>query len=551
MPKVPFWVFILIAIVYCIAIPVDTMDVDASQYAEISREMLKSGNYLQIFDRGIDYLDKPPFLFWVSALGMRLFGIGNLGFKLPSILFALLAIYATYRLARLLYNDATARIAALVLATCQGMFLMTNDIRTDTILMSWVITSIWLIKEWQVSNKLGYLVSGFAAIAFGMMTKGPIALMVPVFALASDWALKREWRYFFKPAYLVGLAVIAVLLIPMSVGLYQQFDIQPEKIVNGKQGVSGLRFFFWSQSFGRITGESPWKNDVYLLFLMENMLWSFMPWILLFIPALIINTIQLVRQKFRLQPHQEWLTMGGFILSYLALGSSSYQLPHYIFVAFPLAAIITAKLLNDIIVDKKYRGVIAVVKPVFIGISLLLLIATLILITYVFPSGIFAIILWIALLAVWIYLATRKEITARFFTLMAAAMIIANVFVSGYLYPSLLNYQLGSHVGRYVHKQHIDTKTLTCYKVDDQLNSIHFYAQAVIPMYDTVPDITSRQFKYVLTQQKGMDELKQSGMKFDIEKQGEFFTVSQLTIPFILPATRHKETKEYFLLKMQ
>ena len=63
------------------------MDVDASQYAEISREMAQSGDYLHIYDRGFDYLDKPPFLFWASALSMKVFGINNLGYKFPSILF--------------------------------------------------------------------------------------------------------------------------------------------------------------------------------------------------------------------------------------------------------------------------------------------------------------------------------------------------------------------------------------------------------------------------------------------------------------------------------
>src|SRR5690606_26231314 len=141
MPKVPFWVFILIAILHFSAFRIDVMDVDASQYAGISMEMMKTGSYLELYDHGHDYLDKPPFLFWVSAPSMQVFGINNFGYKLPSILFALFAIYATYRLARLLYNDSTARMAALVFGTCQGMFLMTNDIRTDTILTAWVITS--------------------------------------------------------------------------------------------------------------------------------------------------------------------------------------------------------------------------------------------------------------------------------------------------------------------------------------------------------------------------------------------------------------------------
>ncbi len=83
----------------------------------------------------------------------------------------------------------------------------------------------------------------------------------------SDWALKRQWRIFtLKPLTCSYYRYCCILLIPMSIGLYQQFDLHPEKIVNGKHGVSGLRFFYWSQSFGRITGESPWKNDVNISF---------------------------------------------------------------------------------------------------------------------------------------------------------------------------------------------------------------------------------------------------------------------------------------------
>src|ERR1043165_8534837 len=105
MPKIPFWIFILITILYFTATRVDIMDIDAAQYAEISREMAQSGDYLHIYDRGHDYLDKPPFLFWVGAASINVFGVNNFGYKFPSILFALLAIYATYRLTRLLYNE--------------------------------------------------------------------------------------------------------------------------------------------------------------------------------------------------------------------------------------------------------------------------------------------------------------------------------------------------------------------------------------------------------------------------------------------------------------
>jgi len=59
---------IIIYIVGSITIPL--MEIDSVQYANISREMLVHKNFLQIFDQGKDYLDKPPLLFWISSISM-------------------------------------------------------------------------------------------------------------------------------------------------------------------------------------------------------------------------------------------------------------------------------------------------------------------------------------------------------------------------------------------------------------------------------------------------------------------------------------------------
>ena len=549
MPKVPFWVFIFIAIVYFTAVRVDIMDIDASQYAEISREMMKSGDYLHVFDRGKDYLDKPPFLFWMSATSMKVFGVNNFGYKLPSILFALLGIFSTYKLGKRLYGEVTGRMAALILASCQGMFLMTNDVRCDTILMAWTITAIWLRQEWVATRRLLYLLGGCAAIAFGMMTKGPIALMVPVFCFMSDWILKRQWKNFMQPAYLPGFVIIGVLLIPMSIGLYQQFDLHPEKIIDGAHNTSGLRFFYWSQSFGRITGESPWKNGADISFLLLNMLWSFLPWIFLFVPALIINSIQLVKQKFRLQPGQEWISTGGFLITYLALGSSAYQLPHYIFIAFPLAAIVTAKLLWDMIEEKKYVKFTNFMRAFQVVIMALIIAATLVLITYIFPAHWLYIVLWAAGLGVWLYLALGKKMAGKFFWLSAAGMVIVNIFLTNQVYHELLRYQLGSQVGKYIHSHALPAKDITIYKVQDPLNSINFWAQDTLRGNGKIEEVLTK--KYVLTMDSGLNELKQKGVAYELLLRGDAFRVSTLTGTFIYPPTRSEELKPYYFLMLK
>ena len=131
---------IIIYIVGSIFIPL--MEVDAVQYANISREMLQNQSFLQIFDQGKDYLDKPPLLFWMSSLSMYIFGINDFAYRLPSILMAIIAIYSTYKFTLLYYVKEIAILASLVLATSQAMFLITHDVRTDTMLMGWVILGI-------------------------------------------------------------------------------------------------------------------------------------------------------------------------------------------------------------------------------------------------------------------------------------------------------------------------------------------------------------------------------------------------------------------------
>src|SRR6187549_2480350 len=56
----------LILVGYFLNLFIDVMEIDAAQYAAIAREMADTGNYLQVYHRGQDYLDKPPLLFWIS-----------------------------------------------------------------------------------------------------------------------------------------------------------------------------------------------------------------------------------------------------------------------------------------------------------------------------------------------------------------------------------------------------------------------------------------------------------------------------------------------------
>ena len=245
------------------AFMIPLMDVDAAQYASISREMLEKHSYLQIFDLNADYLDKPPMLFWLSALSMKIFGIYDWAYRIPSLLFLALALYATYQFAKLYYSITTARLATLILASSQAFFLIAHDIRTDTMLVGWVMSTIVAIAYWTHTKQNKYFLIAVVAIAGGMMTKGPIALVVPILCFVPEWFCQKEWGYFIKPIYLIGILIMAILLFPMTWGLYQQFDLHPGKIINHRPIQSGVEFYYWTQSFGRYTGENAFKEMGY------------------------------------------------------------------------------------------------------------------------------------------------------------------------------------------------------------------------------------------------------------------------------------------------
>lgn len=538
------------ALVYLCGWHIPLMEIDAIQYANIAREMLKTGHFLEIYDRGKDYLDKPPMLFWISALSMKIFGVSDWAYRLPSYLFALLAVYSTYKLAALFYKKEIAMVSAIVLASCQALFLITHDVRTDTMLMAWVALAIWQLAAWYRDKSWKRIIIIGIALAGGLMTKGPIALIVPAFCFAVHFFLRREFKPFFRWEYIPMLVITGILLIPMCIGLYNQYDLHPGKIIDGLTIKSGLRFFFWTQSFGRITGESQWHENDSFFFLFQNMLWSFLPWIIFFVIGLVRDVRRIFQVRFKLPEGEEWITTGGFLLTYCALGISRYQLPHYIFVVFPLAAIITGKAVYGIFVEarEKVRGrkALFVVHTV---IFILLWVALITLLFFPFPDrgrlpGIFAVVAfcgWILLLIRW-----RKP-QSRLLLLAVSTIVCVNFFLDIGFYPHLLDYQL-HHVIMTGMKQHdIAPDQLNVYGMDEE-RALDFYTRHRYAHVDNFNGLKTGDC--VMVNQKVLDSLGPHP-GWSVVYRGKYFHVSTLDIQFINPDTRDGDLTPVYILRKE
>ncbi len=528
------------------------MDIDAAQYASISREMIERKTFLQFYDIGKDYLDKPPMLFWLSSLSMRIFGIQDWAYRLPSLCFAILAVYAVYRFAILYYHKTIAQLSAMVLASSQAIFLITHDVRCDTMLMGWVMLSIWQLAAWYETNKWKYFFVAFIAIAGGMMTKGPIALIVPVLAFLPHFILRREWKQLFRWEYLVGLLIIAVLLIPMSIGLYIQYDMHPGKLIMGVPIQSGLRFYYWTQSFGRYTGENVFHEMSYFTFLLENMLWSFLPWILFFLVALLFSFKDIVLSRFWLRSNQEWISTGGFVFTYCILAKSQAQLPHYIFVVFPLAAIVTAVFLHKIFFvlgNKYFKKALTILHGLIFGI---LWIAIIFLMRIPFKEiPFYVFVLAIIGLAGYLFLVftSNKFIKLPPIIVLSLYTVIGvNFLLSSNFYPNLLKFQMGNTAANFINQSNIP-KNQTYLLAPTESRALHFYGQHIFGHKKNTTELLASDF--VISSTDSIPIILAKFPRMKVLHKGADFSVSMLSKEFLDPSTREQAMAHYAIIQLE
>lgn len=532
--------FIIVFLAYLAGMFVDVFEIDAAQYATMARDMADSGDFLHLYDRGADYLDKPPLIFWLSALSFKLFGVGTFSYKLPSLLFALLALWSTYRLTRLLYNERTAYMATLILATTQAFFVMNNDVKTDMYLIGSMTFAIWQLAWYVRGGKWWNMQLGFVGIGLGMLAKGPIGLVAPAMALGIDFLLRRDWKGLFRWQWLLGLPTLALILLPFCIGLHQQF------------GWRGVEFFLWTQSFGRITGASEWANDATVFFFTHTYAWSFLPWTILSLFALCRRSIAIFKNGFVVPKNAEALSVGGFVLLFVALSFSRFKLPHYIFLTYPLAAMMTAAYLDDLLEDGTRLRYLRNFFRVHLGLLLLafLVVAALCLWAFpvLWPLSLLVILLLLGLSGYLAFSRGRQWFPKLVLTL-ALGFAGCNLVLNTFSYQQLDQYQTSGVAGKYVRENDIPLDRLFAYGRAGR--AMDFYSGRVMRMLRSpilLLDSAKAAPLYLFTTDEGLQALEKENIPYRTLQEFDHYSVARLSLPFINPATRDRVTSKRHLI---
>lgn len=525
-----------VVLVYIIGLPIDIMEVDAAQYAAISFEMFESGEYLQLYCRGYDYLDKPPFLFWLNQVFFFIFGVHDWSFKLGNLIFLLLGLFSTYKLAKLIYNEHVARLSTLILATTQAWFLISHDVKTDGILASAIIFAIWQWKAFTMFNQWKNLIGLSIGISIGMLTKGPLGIVVPLMVMMTDLVVHKNTKYIFNIKYLIAGIIIITALFPMLYGLYVQFDLHPGKTVSGEQVVnSGLKFYFWTQSFGRITGESTWNNASPFYYFLPELAWAFLPWSVFIIQSTLFN----VKSQWK----ENIIPLAGFLLPFIALSISRFKLSHYIFICFPFIAMMIANYLSNYNHKALSTWLAYLIMAIFIpGI---------IFIGYCFNIPVYIGLVVVLLLVIILIMIHIKKWPKTIFIL-AIVATGTNFYMHGWVYPALLTFQSYSQLAK-TYVQEEPSKQIPLIEIGTWSFSAVFYSQMQIKNYANIDHFTMAEkpgYYWLYFKQPIYADLQHPKISIEKEKIYDHFPVTRLKGGFIWPTTRDRYISKTYLVKV-
>ncbi|QQR85178.1 MAG: glycosyltransferase family 39 protein [Flavobacteriales bacterium] len=514
-------------VVHALGVLVPVMDVDAAQYASMSAQMLREGNWLQVFDREVSYLDKPPLVFWLSACSIHLFGQVAWAYKLPSVLFAFAGCWGVFKFTRLHHDGRTAHLAALMYGSSVALLQMTNDVRCDTLLTANVILATWAGMAWLGQRQLKHLLLGALFIGLAMLAKGPIGAVVPGLAIGGHLAITGQWRALSDARLLLVPLVIGAMLAPMCYALYLQ------------HGWQGVQFFFWEQSFGRITGSNRWHDDSTGFFFLHTLVWVAAPWTLFIVYGTVKELFGVVRRKSRVP---EYASLCGAVLTLTALSFSHYKLPHYLFVLMPFACVIGARTL----VGRHAR--------IFDLLQLLLALLTfglgswLALVAFPNSGTPWAVAAGLCcIVALVVYARSREHARALWPTFIIT--IGAALVINGHFYPTLLRYQAGTQVGDKVRELGVAQADLRNFATLSR--ALDFHAGYRVEWLRDIREASEsiRPGRYVYCNDEGREALIRAGHPPLQEWSFPAFPVQVVTIDFLLPARRPSVVGTHYLLR--
>jgi 4-amino-4-deoxy-L-arabinose transferase-like glycosyltransferase len=301
------------------------METSDARYSEIAWEMVDSGDWLTPRMNGAIHLDKPPLAYWAGATGLTLFGHSERAVRLPLAIGATATLLLVLYLGWWLFGGRAGLLALLLLGTAPLFVFMARLFTTDLYLTLWVVAAyVAFFRGYAAPEpRRRWAIAFAAALALGMLTKGPVVLLhtlVPILPYHFLWGERGRLRPFFsRPA----IATFVVIIAPWFLLVWAQHP-----------GLWG--FYFNQELVGRVTGEALGRRQPFYYFF-QIILGGFLPWIF-WLPFLVRRTDAAIDRQPPV-PNADRLLLLWAIVPFVILSIIRSKLPPYLLPLIPALAL--------------------------------------------------------------------------------------------------------------------------------------------------------------------------------------------------------------------
>lgn len=311
---------------------------DEGRFGEVAREMAMQQDWLIPHLNGVPHLQKPPLVYWLTAVFIRLFGPNEWAVRLTPALAGFGTILCTMFIAGVLYGRNCRWKAGLALVVSTGFFVVARLITTDMLLTFFITASVaGLIGYVRRGVKVG-LVVFYAAMGLGFLTKGPLGILIPAITAAAIQV--EQWR---RRGPAIRLYWLAGLPIALLIGLSWYLAlIHRDKTL--------FDYFFRYEFVDRIASNTHNRSKP-VWFYPGVLVLGFLPWTGFAVSAL----RDMWQRRKSLTPANLWLFVGWVVVPYVILSLVVSKLATYLLPLMPPLAIIVARWLELAESDGRWR----------------------------------------------------------------------------------------------------------------------------------------------------------------------------------------------------
>ena len=316
------------------------LDRDESRFAQATKQMLETGDFIDINLGGVPRYEKPVGIYWLQAASTAALGTGALNqiwtYRIPSLLGALTAVAATFFLVRLFAGVETAFAAGLLLGMSVLLMSEAKIAKTDAMLAGCITVAQAVLMRLYLSARSPdkvtpptrmLLMLGWAAFAFCILIKGPPVALVCGASIIAVSLVDRDWRWLSRLRALEGLGLTLLIIAPWAIAI---------GVVSGGQ--------FYQQSLGgdfatKLIGEQETHGGPYGYYAMLAHV-TFWPGSLALLPGIVLGITR------RREPAVRYLLLWA-ATTWLMFEIAPTKLPHYVLPAYPALAALCALWLTD------------------------------------------------------------------------------------------------------------------------------------------------------------------------------------------------------------